>query len=167
MLKEKINADFIAAMKNKDVVKKNLLTVIRGEIQTMEKNNGIENLSDDDVTINYNSTTYHNSETQSTKIDNDKFIKLLASSIGYGYYYVRETKPGEVKVVPILSAEDAYSAIGKITNVEVKYPGPTTKILALKIDTDSPTFGPSQYLVAIRNTQGKLLPLSLRISKTK
>jgi len=102
-----------------------------------------------------------------TKIDNDKFIKLLASSIGYGYYYVRETKPGEVKVVPILSAEDAYDAIGKITDVEIKYPGPTTKILALKIDTDSPTFGPSQYLVAIRNTQGKLLPLSLRISKTK
>ena len=49
MLKEKINADFIAAMKNKDVVKKNLLSVIRGEIQTMEKNNGIENLSDDDI----------------------------------------------------------------------------------------------------------------------
>jgi hypothetical protein len=103
----------------------------------------------------------------STKIDNDKFIKLLASSIGYGYYYVRETKPGEVKVVPILTPQDAYDAIGKITNVEIKYPGPTTKILALKIDTDSPTFGPSQYLVAIRNTQGKLLPLSLRISKTK
>jgi hypothetical protein len=102
-----------------------------------------------------------------TKIDNDKFIKLLASSIGYGYYYVRETKPGEVKVVPILSPQDAYDAIGKITNVEIKYPGPTTKILALKIDTDSPTFGPSQYLVAVRNTQGKLLPLSLRISKTK
>jgi hypothetical protein len=102
-----------------------------------------------------------------TKIDNDKFIKLLASSIGYGYYYVRETKPGEVKVVPILSPQDAYDAIGKITKVEAKYPGPTTKIMALKIDTDSPTFGPSQYLVAIRNTQGKLLPLSLRISKTK
>lgn len=40
MLKEKINADFITAMKNKDVVKKNLLSVIRGEIQTMEKNMG-------------------------------------------------------------------------------------------------------------------------------
>lgn len=49
MLKEKINADFIAAMKNKDVVKKNLLSVIRGEIQTIEKNNGIDNLSDDDI----------------------------------------------------------------------------------------------------------------------
>jgi hypothetical protein len=101
------------------------------------------------------------------KIDNDKFIKLLASSIGYGYYYVRETKPGEVKVVPILSPQDAYDTIGKILKTEIKYPGPTTKIMSLKIDTDSPIFGPSQYLVAIRNTQGKLLPLSLRISKTK
>ena len=100
-------------------------------------------------------------------IDNDKFIKLLASSIGYGYYYVKETKPGEVKVVPILSSQDAYDAVGKILKIETKYPGPTTKIMSLKIDTDSPTFGPSQYLVAIRNTQGKLLPLSLRISKTK
>ena len=27
-------------------------------------------------------------------------------------------------------------------------------------------FGPSQYQVAIRNTAGNLLPLSLRISKT-
>jgi uncharacterized protein YqeY len=40
MLKEKINADFITAMKNKEQVKKNLLSVIRGEIQTMEKNMG-------------------------------------------------------------------------------------------------------------------------------
>jgi len=103
----------------------------------------------------------------STKIDNESFIKLLASSIGYGYYYVRETKPGEIKVTPILTPEDAYNAIGKITNVEVKYPGPTTKILSLKVDTDSPTFGPSQYMINIRNTQGKLLPLSLRISKIK
>lgn len=103
----------------------------------------------------------------STKIDNESFIKLLTSSIGYGYYYVRETKPGEIKVTPILTPEDAYDAIGKVTNVEVKYPGPTTKILSLKVDTDSPTFGPSQYMINIRNTQGKLLPLSLRISKSK
>ena len=68
-----------------------------------------------------------------TKIDNDKFIKLLASSIGYGYYYVRETKPGEVKVVPILSSQDAYDALGKILKIEAKYPGPTTKIMSLKI----------------------------------
>jgi len=51
MLKEKINADFITAMKNKDVVKKNLLSVIRGEIQTMEKNMGGDTvILDNDIT---------------------------------------------------------------------------------------------------------------------
>jgi hypothetical protein len=51
MLKEKINADFITAMKNKEQVKKNLLSVIRGEIQTMEKNMGGNTvILDDDIT---------------------------------------------------------------------------------------------------------------------
>ena len=102
-----------------------------------------------------------------TDIDVDKFKKLLASSLGYGYYYVRETKPGEVKVIPLLSPKDAENAIGNITNTEIKYPGPNTKQLTMKIDTESPIFGASQYQVSVRNTSGKLLPLSLRISKTK
>jgi len=101
------------------------------------------------------------------EIDTEKFKKLLASSLGYGYYYVRETKPGEVKVISLLSPEDAQNAIGNITNTEIKYPGPNTKQLTMKIDTNSPIFGISQYQVSIRNTSGKLLPLSLRISKTK
>jgi hypothetical protein len=51
MLKEKINADYITAMKNKEQVKKNLLSVIRGEIQTMEKNMGGNTvILDDDIT---------------------------------------------------------------------------------------------------------------------
>lgn len=102
-----------------------------------------------------------------TDIEDEKFKKLLASSLGYGYYYVRETKPNEVKVVPLLTAEDANNAIGTITKSEVKYPGPNTKQLTMKIDTNSPIFGPSQYQVSVRNTSGKLLPLSLRVSKTK
>jgi hypothetical protein len=101
------------------------------------------------------------------KIDSNKFKKLLASSLGYGYYYVRETKPGEVKVIPLLSAKDSENAIGNITNTEIKYPGPNTKQLTMKIDTESPIFGSSQYQVSVRNTAGKLLPLSLRVSKTK
>ena len=103
----------------------------------------------------------------SVNIDTDKFKRLLASSLGYGYYYVREKGKGDVKVIPLLTAEDAINAIGKITNTEIKYPGPNTKQLTMKIDTDSPTFGSSQYQVAVRNTAGKFLPLSLRISKVK
>ena len=37
--------------------------------------------------------------------------------------------------------------------------------MSIRVLTDSPLFGPSKYEVNVRNTQGKLLPLSLRISK--
>jgi uncharacterized protein YqeY len=50
MLKEQINKDYMTAFKNKDVVSKNLLSVIKGEIQTLEKNTNVENLSDEEVT---------------------------------------------------------------------------------------------------------------------
>jgi uncharacterized protein YqeY len=48
-LKEKINADYMSAFKAKNTVAKNLLSVIKGEIQTIEKNTGVENMSDEDV----------------------------------------------------------------------------------------------------------------------
>lgn len=50
MLKEKINADFITAFKSGDVVTKNLLSVVKGEIQTQEKNTMVASLPDEDVT---------------------------------------------------------------------------------------------------------------------
>lgn len=50
MLKDQINKDYMTAFKERDTVKKNLLSVIKGEIQTQEKNQGIDNLSDDEVT---------------------------------------------------------------------------------------------------------------------
>jgi len=98
-------------------------------------------------------------------IETSKFKNFLASSFGYGYYYVKEIKGGDVKVVPILTAEDANNAVGNITQTFVKYPGPNTKIAALLIKSNSEIFGESQFLVTLRNAQGKLLPLSLRISK--
>lgn len=49
MLKERINADYMTAFKSKDTVAKNLLSVIKGEIQTIEKNSGVTNLSDEEV----------------------------------------------------------------------------------------------------------------------
>lgn len=47
-LREKINTDYMTAFKEKNTVAKNLLSVIKGEIQTVEKNIGSE-LSDEDV----------------------------------------------------------------------------------------------------------------------
>lgn len=104
---------------------------------------------------------------ENISIDSNSFKKLLASSLGYGYYYVREYGKGDVKVIPLLTAKDALDAVGTITNTQIKYPSKDTKQLTIKIDTDSKLFGPSQYVVAVRNTSGKILPLSLRISKTK
>jgi len=61
-LKDKINADYMTAFKAKDSVVKNLLSVIKGEIQTSEKNNGID-MSDEDVTKILNKTVKSLKET--------------------------------------------------------------------------------------------------------
>ena len=50
MLKEQINTDYMTAFKERDTVKKNLLSVVKGEIQTQEKNQGGESMSDEEVT---------------------------------------------------------------------------------------------------------------------
>ena len=49
MIKEQINKDYMTAFKAKNTVAKNLLSVVKGEIQTIEKNTGVENMSNDDV----------------------------------------------------------------------------------------------------------------------
>ncbi len=49
MLKTQISKDYMTAFKERNVVSKNLLSVIKGEIQTIEKNTGVENLSDEEV----------------------------------------------------------------------------------------------------------------------
>ena len=49
MIKEQINKDYMLAFKAKNTVAKNLLSVVKGEIQTIEKNTGVENMSDEDV----------------------------------------------------------------------------------------------------------------------
>jgi hypothetical protein len=116
---------------------------------------------------NYINQTGETTGFQNAKIDNQKFKNLLASSLGYGYYYVRETGKGNVKVIPLLTEKDALDAVGEIKDASIKYPSKETKQVTIKVDTDSPTFGPSQYVVSIRNTAGKVVPLALRISKVK
>jgi len=48
-LKEKINADYMLAFKSRNVVAKNLLSVIKGEVELMEKNQMVETLSDEEI----------------------------------------------------------------------------------------------------------------------
>jgi uncharacterized protein YqeY len=49
MLREKINTDYMSAFRSKNAVVKNLLSVVKGEIQTIEKNTGVDSLSDEEV----------------------------------------------------------------------------------------------------------------------
>jgi hypothetical protein len=49
-LKATINADYIKAFKEKNALGKSLLSTLKGEIQTAEKNQVVEDLSDDEVT---------------------------------------------------------------------------------------------------------------------
>ena len=64
-LKEKISKDYMTAFKERNAVAKNLLSVVKGEIQTIEKNTSIENMSDEDVTKILNKTVKSLKETLS------------------------------------------------------------------------------------------------------
>jgi len=48
-LKHQINADYMTAFKQRNLTAKNLLSVVKGEIQTQEKNQGVIDLQDEDV----------------------------------------------------------------------------------------------------------------------
>jgi uncharacterized protein YqeY len=109
--KEKINKDYIEAFKAKNTVAKNLLSVIKGEIQTIEKNTGAENLSDEDVTKILNKTAKSLKET----------IKSLAPIDGNGEDIVQTVAelaivesylPTQLSVEEIQSKIDALVASG-------------------------------------------------------
>ena len=74
-LKERISEDYMTAFNAKDNVAKNLLSVIKGEIQTAEKSTGIENMPDEDVIKILNKTvkslkeTLHASDSEDTKLE--------------------------------------------------------------------------------------------------
>ena len=73
-LKEKINTDFMIAFKSKNMISKNILSVIKGEIQTIEKNIGSDNPSDDEVTKILTKTVKSLKET--ITLGNDEKSKL-------------------------------------------------------------------------------------------
>jgi uncharacterized protein YqeY len=49
ILKNKINEDYMVAFKNKQSTAKTVLSVIKGEIQTQEKKDNVQHLSDENV----------------------------------------------------------------------------------------------------------------------
>ncbi len=107
-------------------------------------------------------------------VDLSKVKKLLASSFGYGYWYVREKSGGKLFIYHVATAEDAYKMVGELRpdSVKVKYPGPTTKVLEVRIETDSEVLEggkttPLVYQIVARNASGKLLPLRMNIRTNK
>jgi uncharacterized protein YqeY len=75
-LKEKINVDYMTAFKAKDSVSKKLLSVIKGEIQTIEKNVGVDSLSDEEVTKILNKTVKSLKETLQASDSTDTKLEL-------------------------------------------------------------------------------------------
>ena len=105
------------------------------------------------------SNTYEN-----INISNSEDLrKFIASGYDYGYWYVREKDKG-LFVYDNRTKDDVYRFVGDIKNESVKYPNKETKTLTAKLTADSPVLGAVNYLIEIRDTQGKgILPLSLKI----
>ena len=111
----------------------------------------------------------------STDVDLTKVKNLLASSFGYGYWYVREKTGGEIFVHYIDGEQGAYDMVGELNAdaVKIKYPGTNTKALDVVIDTNSPVLSkdddktPLRYQIVVRNASGKTLPARLNIRTNK
>lgn len=109
-LKEKINKDYIEAFKAKNNVKKNLLSVIKGEIQTIEKNTGVENLSDEDVIKILNKTVKSLKETMVSLIDSQSVEKIL--TVKNELVIVDSYLPKQLSIEEIQSKIDSLVASG-------------------------------------------------------
>jgi hypothetical protein len=99
---------------------------------------------------------------------------LLASSFGYGYWYIREKPGNKLFIHHIATPEDAYDMVGdlKPDSVKIKYPGNSTKVLEVRIETDSKVLEggprvPLIYQIVARNASGNVLPLRMNIRTNK
>lgn len=90
--------------------------------------------------------------------DGTKLEKMLASSYGYGYYYVRQIRPGELYIKDINSENNVTQLIGQISSVKIKYPSIASKSCEVKVETNSPEGGTNTYQVELRNSSGGILP---------
>jgi len=109
-LKERINADYMTAFKAKDTIAKNLLSVIKGEIQTIEKNTGVESMSDEDVLKIIAKTKKSLDETNS-KFPSDQTSAELAIVEAYLPKQMSESEI-ELRIKQLI--EEGASSIGDI-----------------------------------------------------
>jgi uncharacterized protein YqeY len=79
-LKSKINTDYIVAFKGKDSIGKSILSVVKGEIQTQEKNLNVPDLDDTEVLKILTKIVKSLNETISKSNDNESKLQLIALS---------------------------------------------------------------------------------------
>jgi uncharacterized protein YqeY len=113
-LKEKINLDYIEAFKAKNTVKKNLLSVIKSEIQTLEKNSQIQNLTDEDVIKILNKTSKSLKETLSLISDSDKISSVKAELNLVESYLPKQLSVEEIQVKIDALVASGVNNIGQI-----------------------------------------------------
>jgi len=101
---------------------------------------------------------------ESTNADLDKISKFLGSALDYGYYYIRKINDNDVKIYNINSAKTANQLMGTPTSVEVKYPGPTTKITAVKVNLSDSIFGLKNATLNIRNDHGGVTTPAFKVT---
>jgi hypothetical protein len=96
----------------------------------------------------------------------EEFKKFIASGYGYGYWYVRKKKGNTMFVKELKNQQDAMDMVGNISEVQIKYPGPSTKSTVIKVVTDDESMINTDYLIEFRNDRGGVLPLSVKMKST-
>ena len=114
-LKEKINADFMTAFKSKNMVAKSILSVVKGEIQNVEKNIGSDNLSDVEVTKILTKTVKSLKET--ITLSNDEKSKLELAVV-------------EVYLPKQMSKEEVTAKVAELVNSGITQIGAIMKEFA-------------------------------------
>ena len=104
-LTEKINADFMKAFKEKNMELKSLLGTLKGEIQTAEKNQMVDNLSDEETIKILNKFAKNMKET--IRLANDEKSK-------------KELEVIEAYLPKLLSVEEIQSKIDALVASGVK-----------------------------------------------
>ena len=109
-LKERISTDYMKAFKAKDTVAKNLLSVIKGEIQTTEKNQLWNDLSDEFVLKILTKTRKSLEETRSKYPSDELNLEILIID----EYLPKQMSEDEVKDKVKELIESGCSNVGDI-----------------------------------------------------
>lgn len=110
-LKNQISSDYLVAFKSKDQISKSILSVIKGEIQTQEKNLSVLDLSDADVTKILNKAIKSLNETISESDDLESKLQLEVVS----KYLPKQMSESEIsEVISNMISENSDIKIGDI-----------------------------------------------------